>query len=54
MNKILLTFLAFGLFVTTAQAQRPDGAQPQQEVTITGNVIDQETKESLECNHNIL
>ena len=48
MNKLLLTILTLGLFVFTAQAQRPQGGQAQKEVTITGKVIDEETKEPLE------
>lgn len=48
MNKLFLTILTLGLFVTTAKAQGPQGGQPQKEVTITGNVIDEETKEPLE------
>jgi hypothetical protein len=48
MNKLLLTILTFGLFVFNGQAQGPRGGEPQKEVIITGNVIDQETKEPLE------
>ena len=48
MNKLLLTILTIGFFVFTAQAQRPGGGQPQKEVTITGKVLDEETKEPLE------
>jgi len=48
MNKLFLTILTLGLFVLTAQAQRPQGGAPPKEVTITGNVIDEETKEPLE------
>lgn len=44
MNKLLLTILFSGLFVTTIYAQRPE----QKEVTITGKVIDLETKQALE------
>jgi outer membrane receptor protein involved in Fe transport len=48
MNKLLLTILTFGLFVTTTKAQGPQSGQLQKDVTITGNVIDEETKEPLE------
>jgi outer membrane receptor protein involved in Fe transport len=48
MNKLFLTILSIGLFVSTAKAQGPQTDQSQKEVIITGNVIDQETKEPLE------
>lgn len=48
MNKLFLTILSIGLFVSTAKAQGPQTGQSQKEVIITGNVIDQETKEPLE------
>ncbi len=48
MNKLFLTILTLGLFVLTAPAQGPQVGQPQKEVTVTGNVVDQETKEPLE------
>ncbi len=48
MNKLFLTILTLGLFVSTAKAQGPQGVQSQKEVIITGNVIDDETKEPLE------
>ena len=48
MSKLFLTILTFGLFVTTTKAQGPQSGQLQKDVTITGNVIDEETKEPLE------
>jgi outer membrane receptor protein involved in Fe transport len=48
MNKLYLTILTLGLFVTTAKAQGPKVGQPEKDVTITGSVIDQETREPLE------
>jgi outer membrane receptor protein involved in Fe transport len=48
MIKLFLTILTLGLFVTTAKSQSPQSGPVQKEVTITGNVIDQETKEPLE------
>ncbi len=44
MNKLLLTILFAGLFLTTTYAQRPE----QKEVTITGKVIDKDSKQPLE------
>ncbi|MEZ4782392.1 MAG: carboxypeptidase-like regulatory domain-containing protein, partial [Flavobacteriaceae bacterium] len=48
MNKLFLTILTLGLFVTTAKAQSPQGGPVKKEVIIKGNVTDQETKEPLE------
>jgi outer membrane receptor protein involved in Fe transport len=48
MNKLFLTILTLGLFVTTAKAQGPLDKQPHKEVTITGKVIEKETKVPLE------
>ncbi len=44
MNKLFLTILFTGLFITTINAQRPEP----REITITGKVIDKETNEPLE------
>lgn len=44
MNKLFLTILFTGFFVSTLTAQRPESKQ----VTITGKVIDKETNEPLE------
>jgi len=44
MNKLFLTILFLGLFVTTINAQQPE----QKQVTITGKVIDKETNQPLE------
>ena len=44
MNKLFLTILFIGLFSVTIYAQRPE----QKEVTITGKVIDKDSKQPLE------
>ena len=48
MSKLFLTILTFGLFATTTKAQGPQTGQLQKDFTITGNVIDKDTKEPLE------
>lgn len=48
MNKLFLTIFLFGVFTSIAQSQRPQTNSSQKEVTIKGNVIDEETKEPLE------
>ena len=39
MNKLYLTILTIGLFVSTAKAQGPQGVQSQKEVIITGDDV---------------
>jgi len=48
MFKLFLTILTLGLFITTTKAQITQGGPELKEVIITGNVIDEETKEPLE------
>ena len=49
MYKIILTILFIGLFISTSIAQQRQGQRGvQREVTITGKVIDKETKQPLE------
>ena len=48
MNKTTLLLFFLGLLLFSARAQKPRAISEKSEVTISGNVIDEETKEPLE------
>jgi len=48
MNKTTLLLFFLGLLLFSARAQKPQAISEKSEVTISGNVIDEETKEPLE------
>ncbi len=48
MNKTTLLLFFLGLLLFSARAQKPQAVSEKSEVTISGNVIDEETKEPLE------